>query len=97
MTYKAEQSAIEARFQANYTETPVKYDNVDYKPTAGVAWVELEVHTGDQMPISLGGPGDTLYRNTGIISIHVRTALNVGTQTGKTAPRHVLRLINRPA
>jgi hypothetical protein len=83
MTYKSEQAAIEARFQANYTETPVKYDNVDYKPTPGISWVELEVHTGDQMPISTGGPGDVLYRNTGIISIQVRTALNIGTQTGK--------------
>jgi len=83
MTYKSEQSAIETRFKANYTLTPVKYDNVDYKPVAGTAWVELEVHTGDQVPVSLGGPGDVLYRNTGIISIQVRTALNIGTQTGK--------------
>jgi len=83
MSYKAEQKAIEARFQANYTLTSVKYDNVDFKPVPDTAYVELQVFTGDQIPISTGGPGDILYRNTGIISINVRSALNEGTQNGK--------------
>jgi hypothetical protein len=84
MSFKNEQRDIEARFQTQWSSTtPVKYDNVDYTPTPGTNWVEFQVHTGDQIPISLGGVGATSYRVVGIISINVHTALNIGSQTGK--------------
>jgi hypothetical protein len=84
MTFKNEQRDIEARFKNNWASTTsVKYDNVDFTPTPGESWVEIQVHTGDQIPVSLGGVSATLYRGVGIISINIHTALNIGSQTGK--------------
>jgi hypothetical protein len=82
MSYKDEHKAIEARFNTNWASTtPVKYDNVDFTPTPGENWIELQIHNGDQIPVSLGGTVN--YRAIGIISINVHTALNIGSQTGK--------------
>ncbi len=84
MTFKNEQRDIESRFQTQWgSTTSIKYDNVDFTPTPNTSWVELQVHTGDQIPVSLGGVGATQYRGVGIISINIYTALNIGSQTGK--------------
>jgi hypothetical protein len=84
MTFKNEDRDITSRFKTNWgSTTPVKYDNVDFTPTPGTTFVEFEIHNGSQMPVSLGGDDDTLYRGVGIISINIHTALNIGTQTGK--------------
>lgn len=83
MTYASEHAAIEARLSANWTTTPIKFDNVDYKPTTQAAWIELQIATGEQSAVSLGGIGATLYRNVGIISITVNVPLNSGGRTAK--------------
>ena len=84
MTFKNEQRDIEQRFSTNWgSTTPVKYDNVNFTPTPETSWAEIQVHTGDQIPVSLGGVSATLYRGVGIISINIHTALNIGSQTGK--------------
>jgi hypothetical protein len=84
MTFKNEQRDIEQRFQNNWgSTTTVKYDNVNFTPTPDTSWVEIQVHNGDQIPVSLGGVTATLYRGVGIISINIYTALNIGSQTGK--------------
>lgn len=84
MTYNAEHAAIEARLSANWTTTDINYDNVDYKPTPETPWIKLEIATGEQIPVSLGGPGATLYRNGGVISITVYVPLNSGARTAKS-------------
>lgn len=81
MTYEAEEQAIQSRFNTIFTALSIKYDNIDFTPTSGTAFVELEIHDGDQLPISVA---DTvLYRNIGIISINVRVPMNQGSQTAK--------------
>ena len=81
MTYEAEEQAIQSRFYSNFTGISIKYDNVDFTPTPDQYWAEIEVHDGQQLPISVA---DTvLYRNVGIISINVYGPLNAGTQTLK--------------
>jgi hypothetical protein len=84
MTFKNEERDIVSRFKTNWASTTsIKYDNVDFTPTPGESFVELEIHNGSQIPVSLGGISATLYRGVGIISINIYTALNIGTQTGK--------------
>jgi len=81
MTYAAEEKAIQSRFAANFTTLPIKWDNVDYAPTPDTSFAIIEIHDGDQLPISVA---DTvLYRNVGIISINIYTTLNTGSQTAK--------------
>jgi len=82
MTFEAETIAIESRFYNNWgAATPVKYDNVDFTPPAGGAFVELQVHNGDALAVSTGA--DITYRSPGIISINIYLPLNTGSNTGK--------------
>ena len=83
MSYAAEAAAIEAKFTTDWASaTPIAYDNVQYKPTPGTNYVQLEIHTGEGQRASLG---DTYTeRSVGIISINIFTAINTGTRSGRT-------------
>lgn len=82
MTFAAEAAAIESRLSSNWTTTPIKYDNVDYVPTAGQNFVELII---DNSNAAIAGFGSTslMYRMRGIISINIFTSLNTGTRTAR--------------
>lgn len=81
MTYEAERTAIEARFQANWTTTPIKWENVPFEPGTASAFVEIRIATAASFQASLGSPA--LYRHNGVISINLRVRQNVGTTTAK--------------
>jgi len=78
MSYTAQNSAIRSRFNTNWTATTVKYDNADFTPPSNAAFVVLEIHNVDEMPVSIGN--GVLYRSLGIISINIYVPLNTGTK-----------------
>lgn len=83
MTYSAEAAAIEGRFAAQWgTTTLIEYDNVQFVPTPGVAYVKLEIHNGQAVQAALGD--SYTQRSPGIISINVFTGRGEGSREGRT-------------
>lgn len=81
MTYKAESIAIESRFAAAFTACSVKYSNVQFDPTPGEAFAEINIIIADSIRASIGDTN--LHRNVGIISVNIYEPLHTGTATGK--------------
>jgi len=82
MSYEAERASIEGRLKTAWTTTPIKFDNVAYTPASTTtAFIELAIVNGESKQISLGSPA--LYRHPGVISINVRTRLQIGSSTAK--------------
>jgi hypothetical protein len=83
MSFEAERIAIETRFKSNWdhVNTPVKFENVEYKPVPGTAFVELYVVDGDSEIVGLSTT--TLHRNVGIISVRINTPLGQGTRKAR--------------
>lgn len=80
MTFADAQKYIESRFAANWTLTPIAWQNVEYEPTAGTAYVEFGVFEADSQVVSIG---TLLYRNPGLISVNIYLPLNRGLQAAK--------------
>lgn len=80
MSYAAERQAIEQRFAAAWTATPIAWDNVDFTPPAG-AWVRLHIENGASFQASMGVP--IHVRCPGLIQIAV--FVPVGTGLGLSA------------
>lgn len=85
MTATAQNIAIESRFSANFTAYPVKYENVDYIPTPGQAWVEVLVEDMRVERASVGTGLDALMRHHGLISINIYLPQNTGAAVGRGA------------
>jgi len=81
MSFTDTQKNCEARFYANWTTTPIAWQNVHYDPTANTAYVEFQVVEAESEVVALS---DLLYRNIGIISINIYVPLNQGLQTAKS-------------
>lgn len=84
-------SAIKARFTANWSETPICYQNGEAAdgglfapPPDGLsAWVYLEVLGAGGQLAGFGG-GNHLLRHRGVIFVHVFVPVNSGTATAFT-------------
>jgi len=82
MSYESEASAIESRFSTQWGSTTlVEYDNVQFVPTPGTAYVKLEIHNGKAVRAGLG-PAYT-QRSPGIISINIFTGRDGGSREGR--------------
>ncbi len=73
-------SAIRSRMQANWSATPIVWENTPSEPTPGTAFVFLEILNADAFQASIGAPTSRLYRHTGVIQAHVFTPVNKGTK-----------------
>lgn len=85
MSYAAARAVIEDRIQANWTATPVAWENVAFDPAApgdgfpaGGPFLALTVLWGNERQASFGD-ATNLYRNTGVLQLHIRTAIGTGT------------------
>ena len=83
MSFESERIAIESRFKQNwdYFNIPIKFENIDYKPSPGTSFVELYVVDGDTTIVGLSTTN--LHRTVGIISIRVNTPIGTGTRRAK--------------
>jgi len=83
MSFEAEAAAIEGRFSTEWgSTTDIKWDNVDYIPTAGTSYVTIEIHNSNSNVAGFGG-STMMYRMRGLISINIFAALNSGTRAAK--------------
>jgi len=80
MSYEDANAAIEARLNTQWAAaTSIKYENVEFEPIPGTPYIELEIVWTDSRQASI--ETTPLHRATGIISINIYTALNIGTKT----------------
>jgi len=71
MTFLAEIKAIEGRLKTAWTTTtPIRYENMEYTPTPGTAWIEITVSNGESFQPDINNDAPK-YRNLGIIGINI--------------------------
>jgi len=68
---------IEKRLADNWGTTAIAYDNVDFSPPQGAAWIRLALLDGDAFRVTIGNPGT--HRQTGIILLMIFVPLSEGT------------------
>lgn len=82
MTYAAERQSIEGLFQTGWgSTTPVAWDNVEYTPVSGTAWVDFRILNGSESAIVISGDQ---YRNVGLVNINIFTPEGVGSSSART-------------
>lgn len=75
--------AIRVRFNTLWTTTPKAFANVPFTPVAGTAFVALEIVGGDTFQAAVGSPSQALFREVGIIMLHIFTPVNEGSGLGQ--------------
>ena len=86
MSYALERQTIESRFNTQWAAaTPIAWDNVEYVPTPGTAFVAISILNADAFQASIGGIGGygQLHRFNGIININIFTPEGTGTATAR--------------
>jgi Bacteriophage related domain of unknown function len=81
MSYAAERQAIEQRFAAAWTATPIAWDNVSFTPPTG-PWVRLHIVNGDAFQAAMGAP-TVMVRHPGTVIVEVYVPPGTGTDTGR--------------
>lgn len=81
MSFEDERKAIEGRLEANWTTTPIRYENVPFKETSA-PYVALFILNGEGQQASLGTPA--LRRWPGVIKVQVFVPRDTGTKLART-------------
>jgi hypothetical protein len=79
MSFADERKSIENRFKAEWTATPIAFDNVPFNPPFNSDWVRLNIQNGDSGYRSL----ESSIRHTGIINVQIFTPVNKATKTSR--------------
>ena len=83
MSFEIEAKLLETEFNTGWASTtPIKWDNVDYEPTAGTTYVDFQIHNNSSNVIGISG-NDNMHRIRGLIAINIYVALNAGTRSGR--------------
>lgn len=72
--FKEANDAIEAHLSNNWGDTPIDFDNVNYRPVRGTAFVRLQIEWANSVAISIGG----LSRGSGYIDLSIFVPVNTG-------------------
>lgn len=51
--FAAEEATVRGHLEANWNQTPIAWDNVDYAPTPGQAWIRPDLLTSDVFAASI--------------------------------------------
>lgn len=78
MSFTLARSAVESHFAANWTATPVAFENVPFAPPATGAWVKLLIVNEASETAGLGLP--RLRRHRGRILVHCHVPAGAGAQ-----------------
>lgn len=81
MSFEATRQAIEARLAANWTTTPIKFENVPFVETVD-PYLALFILDGEGNQITVGDP--VVKRWTGLILIQVFVPQDTGTKLART-------------
>jgi len=77
MSLEDERRAIEGRFSANYSATPIQYENVPLNEQVTDAWVALFIRHGDSEQVSIGD--NPWFRDVSVIMLQMFNPKNKGT------------------
>ncbi len=80
MSFEDAAKAIESRLQANWSTTPIKFENAPFAETTS-AYVALYIRDGEGNQVSLGTPA--LRRWPGLIIVQVFVPENTGTRKAR--------------
>lgn len=75
MSFEDERRAIEARFAANFSTVPIRWENVPFTQIK-TAWVALRILRGEGNQASTNS--NPLYRYAGVIQVDINVPENVG-------------------
>ena len=79
--YETERQIFEARMSAQWKTTSIAWDNDDFIPTPGTAWVRFTIINSDANNASLGS--NILIRDTGFLDIGIFVPVGTGTNTAR--------------
>jgi len=87
MTTVAEaRSAIEAHFTTEWAaRTPVELENVSFTPPTSDPWIKLMIHVSNGEQITLGQPGERVFRSYGTVTVQLHTPAGTGLGTSYVA------------
>lgn len=75
----AARRAIHARFASSFGATaPYAFENEDYKPTRGVAWVRFRVASRPTSQSTLGQTGGRRFQREGMTIAEIRVPRGIG-------------------
>ena len=89
MSFKTTQRDVETRFAAQWTETPIAYENVDFTKPSNASWVRLTIIDGSGKPYGIMGSTGQAVDN-GLISVQVFVPEGTGTQEAKRLADEIL-------
>lgn len=89
--FKEANDLIEARLFDNWVTTPIDYDNVEYNPVRGTAFVRLQIEWTSTDVISIGG----LARGVGYIDLSIFVPNNTGTSMVNGLADNLASLFNK--
>ncbi|MBU0792218.1 MAG: DUF4128 domain-containing protein [Gammaproteobacteria bacterium] len=78
-TFQDIRQAIEVRMGANWTTTPIVYENVSYTPTPATPFVRLLIEEVDSKQVCMSTT--PCHRITGLIVVMIFVPVNTGTNT----------------
>lgn len=79
--YEKTAAIIETRFKNAWTDTPIKFENVQFKQPATGTWVSITILRGDGEQASLGQT--KLERQYGVVAFQVFVPENTGTRNAQ--------------
>ena len=86
--------ALESRFNALWTDTPVCYDNTPFSvPDPAAPWVRFEVYDGEVVRTSLGPTYN--QRAVGTVFVSVYTPKDIGSATARGLVDKVLDIYRK--
>jgi hypothetical protein len=73
---------VETRLKTNWTYTSVKYENLDFTPVIGQAYIELSIEP--ERSYQIGLVQQPMFRHEGLLVFEIRVPSNTGTKNART-------------
>jgi hypothetical protein len=78
MSYEAQHNAIRNRLNAQWTTTPIAWDNVEFDRPDNSAYIQLVIQDSGTKQASMGAPDSNWFRSNGLLIIMIFVPLNQG-------------------
>lgn len=87
-------SSIKTFLDANWTTTPLAYENYDYPvPNTPAAFVVVEITGNSYRQASIGANSQNLFRENGLLWLHVMVPSGTGSLTARTYAETLVELL----